>query len=739
MYGKSKFISLGYALILVILLFLPVVLVALLVGNLSASRIILIAVDSLVWLICSWGLLRFLPRTVALLLLLPLLTGIIFLRFVYLGLINFSGAGFTSEFFIHFEWQSIVIAWQEYLFITLGGFLACLLLVAGFYAGRKVTEPSPISALVLLFVGCILISVRYFDTPEGEFARALWRWNQPASIDLPSEQLAAWQTFPLVNTELVSKRELQAFATENPLNIILVYLESVGQPLIDHPRWPDLMPGLKRLNEEHSFIDNFFASAYVTIEGLVNSQCGTLFPFDRGEDALASSDGLAEEMICVADVLAGAGYHSSYLGGANTAYAGKGDFLRAHGFHNVKGGEYWANLGLYQRPDTWGVSDADLFEQARKELALLRNDGRPFNLTLLTIGTHLPGYNYEECLPYQDGKERFLNALHCTDQLLMNWLGQIEADGHLDDSVVIITADHHIFPNPEMRRLFGDETLERRKVPFIVLDPKSRKSEVSNGAAYDLAPTILDLAGVQHNNRFALGRSLFQPEAERNYFFRRYEDVLFSVADNYSHGVCETDVWMDETMGVPLTPCQRQSMKTLLSSQIRNLSKQPAKLECDKPALTHVHLPPVIEAPIEFFISGKNQSDRFVMVPRRVAPDSLGLYLARVEHNTEILDRTFIPEESLKAMDEPPGITDKDLGWFLIWHGTSTENLPSWLDLSKAQARMPNAALWLIRIDGERLEWLPRESEIPSQPYWVMNKETCNSLLALDAQKIAKQ
>jgi hypothetical protein len=734
MYGKSKFISLGYASMLTILLFLPVVLAAVLVGNLSFSKIILIGLDALAWLILSWGLLKFLPRTVALLFLLPFLTGVIFLRFVYLGLINFSGSGFTSEFFIHFEWQSIVIAWQEYLFITLSGLAACLfLLILGFHAGRKVIEPSTILALILLFVGFLLIGFRYSATPEGEFARALWQWNQPAIIDLPPEQLAAWQAYPLVNTDLISKRELQASAEEDSLNIILVYLESVGPSLINHPRWPGLMPGLKRLSEEHSFIDNFFASAYVTIEGLVNSQCGTLFPFDRGEDAFTGNDGLAEEMVCLADVLARAGYQSSYLGGANTAYAGKEDFLKAHGFHNIKGGEHWANLGLYQRPDTWGVSDADLFEQARKELALLRSDGRPFNLTLLTIGTHLPGFSYEECLPYRDGEERFLNALHCTDQLLMNWLGQIEADGHLKDSVVIITADHHIFPNPEMRRLFGEETLERRRVPFIVLDPRHRKSMVSKGAAYDLAPTILDLAGIKHNNLFSLGRSLLQPAAERNYFFRRYGDVLSGVDGNYPHGVCETDVWVDDEMGVPLTPCQRQSMKTLLSSQIRNFSKQPAKLECDKPALTHVRLPSAIESPIEFFISGKNQSDRFVMFPSRVAPESLGLFVARVEQNSEIFDRSFIPEESLKAMDKPLEITDKDLGWFVIWHGTSTETLPSWLDLSRAQIRTPNAALWLIRVDGKELNWLPGISVGINQPHWVMEKETCDNLLALDA------
>lgn len=743
MRNTSKILAISFTAILFVLLLLPEVLSLHVMGDLSAVRLAYSVVDSLIWLAIFWAGMKLLPRTFALILLFPVLSGIVLLRFTYLGLLNFSGAGFTSEFFVHFELQSILLAWQEYFFITFTGVVACIsFLVVGFYYGRKLIVPPLVVSFFLLFLGVIVFGFRFSYTPEGEFLSALWKWHKPIDFDLSSEELVAWREYPLVNTDLITKRDLVATADGQSPNIILVYLESIGEPLIDHPAWPELMPGLKSLVEKHSFIDNFYASGYITIEGLVNSQCGTLFPFDRGGDSLSGSEGLAEDMVCLGDVLAKAGYQLSYLGGANMSYAGKGDFFQAHGFHNIKGGEHWASMGLYQRPNTWGVSDPDLFEKALDELALLHEAGGPYSLTVLTIGTHLPGYTYEECSDYGDGSERFLNAVHCTDQLLMNWLNQIEQKGYLKDSIVVITADHHIFPSPEMRRLFGEEALNRRRLPLIVIDPQERKSLVSHGASYDLAPTILDILGVEHNSRFSLGRSLLKPESKRDYFFRRYADVLLEVSEEYSHGECNVAAENAAAPGVPLSACQRNTLKDLLVHQIRGLSRVPAKLECHKPALTHARLPIERDESINLIISGKDQSDRFVLSPRRVSPDSLGLYLARIEQNAEIYDRIFIPETALKSMESPPEVSPQNLGWLLIWHGSSDTDLPAWLDLSDAQVRTSNSALWLARIVDGVLEWLPAETgrTNPSDMHkWVMDKSACDYIVNSNRERIVNR
>src|SRR5690606_23189858 len=126
--------------------------------------------------------------------------------------------------------------------------------------------------------------------------------------------------------------------------------------------YPGLMPNLTRLVAEHGLVPHIHASSFVTMEGIVNTQCGTLYPFDGRSEAMAGFDNLLERMPCLGDVLHAAGYRQTFLGGADKSFAGKGRFLSVHGYDKVMGQGDWAAQGLNQRPGTWGVSDVDLFK-----------------------------------------------------------------------------------------------------------------------------------------------------------------------------------------------------------------------------------------------------------------------------------------------------------------------------------------------------------------------------------------
>jgi transposase IS66 family protein len=43
-------------------------------------------------------------------------------------------------------------------------------------------------------------------------------------------------------------------------------------------------------------------------------------------------------------------------------------------------------------------------------IAALRQTVRPFNITIQTSGTHIPGYRYKECQSYHGAENRFLDA-----------------------------------------------------------------------------------------------------------------------------------------------------------------------------------------------------------------------------------------------------------------------------------------------------------------------------------------
>jgi hypothetical protein len=507
-------------------------------------------------------------------------------------------------------------------------------------ASRLVTRPSRSGSGLLLALAVLGLWFSRPGLPEAELFRSFVEWHQPISATVDRASLAQFERLGLLNSDVASKYQIEARAADPPKNLILVYLESVGRNLVEQEQWPDLMPSLDRLIREHSYVDFLWASSYITIEGLTNSMCGTLFPFSASSDSMASGRGLAQNLACLGDVLDEAGYYQVYLGGAGMNFAGKGDFLADHGYDELRGLEYWRQQGLDQRTGTWGLSDADLFQQSIIELRRLKEAGQPFNLTLLTIGTHLPGYFYQECAPYLRSENRFLQALHCKDQLLQGWIEQLRTEGLLEDSLLVITADHHIFPNPDMQVLFGNAVYDRR-IPFVVLGGDIPAPQSTVGAAYDIAPTVLDLLRLDHNASFLLGRSLVEETSRPDYYLRRYEDVADGQAFESGSVACREDPGSEERL--PLSRCKKGELITLLEALVVSQSQPAPRLICDNEVDSVLDLIGQENAVLRITIEGEDISDHFIHQERRVDAGRGGWYLLEMDGDGWLVSQRFIP------------------------------------------------------------------------------------------------
>lgn len=642
------------------------------------------------------------------------LAAMLFVRLSLFGLVQFSGAGFTDEVFIHMEWKSIEVAWNQYrgLCLALFAVLASVPLIAWMLVRRMPrTSRSMALALALLALACTFVARQ--GMPEWMLGAAAHAWYEPKRLDLPESELQRWRDSGLVEVDLPKKSTVRASAMQPPRNLILVYLESVGLRVIDHPDYPGLMPNLAHRVQTQSFVPNLHASGHITIEGITNSQCGTLVPFERGSDSLAGFDGLAEEQPCLGDVLARAGYVQSYLGGAETSFAGKGNFLAAHGYDRIMGLVQWREMGLTPRRGGWGLADPDLFEQALVELETLRDTGRPFNLTLLTIGTHLPGFTYDECRPY-GSKEAFIESLHCTDQLLERWLTRIEQAGYLDDTLVVVTADHHVFPNPLMRELLGPEATADKRLPLVVLGAGTpRQAMTDTGASYDLAPTILDLLDIEHDARFALGRSLLRAEATRDYFPTRYLDIHAGKAVRPSAGDCD-----EHAPELPLRRCDKDALTTLLRMQNASFSAaSTSQLDCHDPARTHILIPHDPEAPVQFFVDAQDHAARFTWRARAERESQPGLYVTIFSSEGVLTERRFVPGKETTALRTRPKVSPGE-SMLIAWRGGEDMTAPDWLP-----ADAP-----VVAIDTEgRMHPLPRQPLAGSDQF-SLDAATCRLL-----------
>jgi phosphoglycerol transferase MdoB-like AlkP superfamily enzyme len=475
--------------------------------------------------------------------------------FVYLfevALIDFSGRGFTDEVFFHMEWESVRIGLNDYFWVLLG-FVVLVIFYVFFI--KKMYENLPVLRYRLI-VTVLVLGLFLLVVPYSGFSRLYNSTVDFLRVDttnLDDQRIKQFVELGVMqNDRITSKINLQSEKKPESKNLILIYLESFNEGLTDHPKYPELTPNLNNLSKEFQTFKHL-SSSYVTIEGIISSQCGTLLPMTAGNNTFLRSGQLLSRMPCLGDVLNRAGYNQYYLGGAAMEFAGKGQFFEDHGYNHVWGWEYWREQGMKQREGVWGLSDTELFEQAFDVISGA-DKTKPYNLTLLTLGTHLPGYPYAECLPYKESTVDFINAIHCTDQLLGQFIKKLQDRDLLNNTLLVVVADHGVFPTPEMKSLFGD-MVEERALIGITNYGKTLPDEALS--SYDLSPTIIDMLDIQHNALFLYGQSVFSHDKSQQKYATRYLDWSENHLVNNHNGDCTSE---DKALSWPLNYCDKRDL-----------------------------------------------------------------------------------------------------------------------------------------------------------------------------------
>lgn len=305
---------------------------------------------------------------------------------------------------------------------------------------------------------------------------------------------------------------------ETPTNLVMVYVESLENTYRDESLWGEnLLDSLDEATDgwiEFSRFREVRGTGW-TIAGIVASQCGVLLKDENplnlrqflGKNSVnrigENVDEFMPGITCLGDVLAEAGYSNHFLGGADLDFAGKGKFLSGHGFHSVKGLDYWQARGESEF-SKWGLYDDALLDYAKAEVDRLHEAGAPFNLTVLTVDTHRPeGHISPTCA--KRGVEEFKGVVKCTSDLLADFVAHLEAQGYLEDTAVVITGDHLTMPNvvQETIDLEEDRTIYNRFwSPHTVTQNRQQMMHFS------VMPTVLDMLGFSFpGSELALGVS----------------------------------------------------------------------------------------------------------------------------------------------------------------------------------------------------------------------------------------
>ncbi len=601
-----------------------------------------------------------------------------FIRLILSFVYDFSGKGFTSEFFAHFSWHSFKIGLSDYGFLF---FFAIFILLVLLYVFTKLLSQIKFKQkkipIMLFLIAVFLILIFKNNLPEWHFYTGYnhYYFSQLKTLTPEEAKKQAKQTLKNLRPASsfpIDKKDLIVTTKGKPKNIILIYLESFSEMLSENDRFPGLTPHIDQLKKDNFSFKNNFSSAYVTIEGIANSQCGTLLDMDNGNNSLLTKSGRLSNLPCLGDILRKAGYQQSFYGGADLGFAGKGAFLQEHGYDELKGVNYWKKLSL--ETNTWGLVDNSLFDYAIKKIRNLSKQSQPYNMTLLTLGTHIPGFTYNGCTPYNQANIQapYLDAIHCTDLLLGKFIDQLKQEKLLDNTLVYIQGDHSIFPTHELTEIFTDQTTDRRILTIIIDESLKQKKmdEAKLTSTFNLVANVLDLLGINHNVNFTFAQSDFNAvkKVHQDYFVTRYVD--YDETKIITNVFAQSDCQVDEEITLPLDTCEKKRVMQSVYQLNASYSIEDSKpMECNEGVKISIN--PYSNA---FVINwgGVDITHQFFSRGRRITNQLPGFYLIELNNNDEIKQLHFFLDRDLETLKRLNKFLAKDTERFLLFSNLTT-------------------------------------------------------------------
>ena len=198
------------------------------------------------------------------------------------------------------------------------------------------------------------------------------------------------------------------------------------------------------------------------------------------------------------------------------------DYYRRDLSHPNLGYTYEAKgLGL-EVTDTWPESDIEMVDQTVSKYV----QTEPFHTYYMTVSGHM-NYSFREnamseknksLVEHLDLSEEAKAYLACQielDRAVKSLLDQLEAEGVLDRTLIMITPDHYPYGlnNEYISELAGeviDEDFGIYKTTLLLYTPNMTPVVIDKPcSSLDILPTLSNLMGLEYDSRLFVGRDIF--------------------------------------------------------------------------------------------------------------------------------------------------------------------------------------------------------------------------------------
>ncbi|MBO4449415.1 MAG: sulfatase-like hydrolase/transferase [Clostridiales bacterium] len=311
---------------------------------------------------------------------------------------------------------------------------------------------------------------------------------------------------------------------EKKRNLVYIFLESVETTFADKEHGgafeKNAIPELTRLatTEGESFSGDrkTLNGGYVTtgssytMGALVAQTSGVPIIGSIGNAAASYADSFYPGLRTIGDILKEQGYNQVFMCGSEATFGGRALYFREHGGYQVFDYDYARNNGYIPKDYRvwWGYEDKKLLEFAKKRLTELNGEGRPFNLTMLTVDTHFEdGFVCDLCKDEFD--VQYSNVMACSSRQISGFIAWMKEQDFYKDTTVVLVGDHPTM-DADYCKAVEDSYGRRSYVCILNSAVEVKDSSHRDYTTYDLFPTTLAAMGVRiKGNRLGLGINLF--------------------------------------------------------------------------------------------------------------------------------------------------------------------------------------------------------------------------------------
>jgi len=326
-----------------------------------------------------------------------------------------------------------------------------------------------------------------------------------------------------IEENYVDPKNVKIKFPEKKRNLIYIFLESMEMSYADKKNGGgydvNLIPDLTKI----AFENEYFGSANKLNGALVMHGSGFTtgavvshvlgFPISgSGNRSLFTKKATFKNAIGLGDILKNEGYENILLLGSNSSFGGINEIFGTHGEYEIRDYNYAIKNGFIPKDYkvNWGFEDKKLFELAKKELNNISLTNKPFNLTIMTIDSHVPGFVDDDC--QSKFSEIYENSIYCSSILISEFVEWVKSQDFYENTTIILVGDHTSM-NDIMKNV--NKKFKRRVFVSFINSMVNRQLNTQRlYSTLDMLPTTLaSLGATIEGDRLGLGTNLFSDKS----------------------------------------------------------------------------------------------------------------------------------------------------------------------------------------------------------------------------------